>query len=43
MILESVITCPHCGTAKSETMPTDALSVFLHLHRLRHDAAAETG
>jgi hypothetical protein len=24
MILESVITCPHCGTAKSEIMPTDA-------------------
>jgi hypothetical protein len=24
MILESVITCPHCGTAKAEIMPTDA-------------------
>jgi len=24
MILESIITCPHCATAKSETMPTDA-------------------
>ena len=24
MILESIITCPHCSTAKSETMPTDA-------------------
>jgi hypothetical protein len=24
MLLESVITCPHCGTAKSEIMPTDA-------------------
>jgi hypothetical protein len=29
MILESVITCPHCGTAKSESMPTDAC-VFLY-------------
>jgi hypothetical protein len=28
MILESVITCPHCGTAKSETMPTDACRFF---------------
>jgi hypothetical protein len=24
MILESVITCPHCATAKTETMPADA-------------------
>jgi hypothetical protein len=24
MILESAITCPHCGTAKLESMPTDA-------------------
>ncbi len=29
MILKSVITCPHCGTAKLETMPTDAC-VFLY-------------
>jgi uncharacterized Zn-finger protein len=28
MILESVITCPYCGTAKSETMPTDACRFF---------------
>jgi hypothetical protein len=26
MILESFITCPHCGTAKSETMPTAPVS-----------------
>ncbi|MGO4814018.1 hypothetical protein AB4156_31300 [Cupriavidus sp. 2MCAB6] len=24
VILESVLTCPHCGFAKQETMPTDA-------------------
>jgi hypothetical protein len=24
VILESILTCPHCGTAKTETMPTDA-------------------
>jgi transposase-like protein len=28
MILESVITCPHCATAKSEIMPTDACQFF---------------
>jgi hypothetical protein len=28
MLLESVITCPHCATAKSETMPTDACQFF---------------
>jgi len=28
MILESVITCPHCATEKSETMPTDACQFF---------------
>ncbi len=22
--LESTLTCPHCGTARTETMPTDA-------------------
>jgi len=43
MILESVIACPHCAAAKSETMPTDCLSVFLYVHRLRRNAAAEGG
>ena len=28
MILQSVITCPKCGTAKLETMPTDACQFF---------------
>jgi hypothetical protein len=28
MILESMITCPHCATAKLETMPTDACQFF---------------
>ena len=28
MILQSVITCPECGTAKSETMPTAACQFF---------------
>ena len=28
MIAESTITCPGCGTAKTETMPTDACQYF---------------
>ena len=28
MVLESLITCPNCGEAKSETMPTDACLFF---------------
>jgi hypothetical protein len=28
LIAESVITCPHCGRAKLETMPTDACQFF---------------
>ncbi len=27
-ILESVLTCPACGTRKAETMPTDACLYF---------------
>jgi hypothetical protein len=30
MILQSVITCPYCGTAKVEAMPTDACQ-FLYV------------
>ena len=28
VILESTLTCPACGTAKTETMPTDACQFF---------------
>ena len=28
VILESIITCPHCATAKSETMLVDACQIF---------------
>ena len=27
-ILESVLTCPHCGFSKTETMPVDACLYF---------------
>ncbi|MBC2693485.1 hypothetical protein H7995_27280 [Pseudomonas sp. MBT-1] len=28
IILESVLTCPHCGHTQQETMPTDACHFF---------------
>ena len=28
MLNQSVITCPNCGTARAETMPTDACQFF---------------
>jgi hypothetical protein len=28
MLLESIITCPHCSHSKLETMPTDACQFF---------------
>lgn len=30
MILNSTIVCPHCRTAKTETMPLDACQFFYH-------------
>ena len=41
MILESIITCPHCATAKSETMPTDACQFFYNCTGCGATAAAE--
>ena len=28
LVLESTITCPHCGHAETESMPTDACLFF---------------
>ena len=28
VVLESVLTCPHCGSAKREVMPEDACQFF---------------
>ncbi len=28
VVLESVLTCPHCGFSKRETMPEDACQFF---------------
>jgi len=33
--LESVITCPHCGHAKRETMPSDACQFFYECERCK--------
>ncbi|MDH6153671.1 MULTISPECIES: GDCCVxC domain-containing (seleno)protein [Paraburkholderia] len=33
VILESVLTCPHCGFASEETMPLDACRFY---HECRH-------
>jgi hypothetical protein len=33
IILESVLTCPYCGFASKETMPTDACQFY---HECRH-------
>jgi hypothetical protein len=41
LILESTITCPSCGTAKAEMMPTDALPVLLRLHWLLGATASQ--
>ncbi|RKE25219.1 hypothetical protein B0G76_6743 [Paraburkholderia sp. BL23I1N1] len=35
VILESTITCPVCGYAKRETMPTDACVWFYECERCR--------
>lgn len=32
-VLESVLTCPHCGHAKRERMPTDACQFFYECER----------
>ena len=31
-VLKSVLTCPHCGFAAEETMPTDARQYFYECH-----------
>src|ERR1039457_3510790 len=41
MIDQSLITCPHCGTAKLEQMPTDACQFFLRLYRVRSATKAQ--
>ncbi|CAJ92938.1 hypothetical protein E6A55_09375 [Cupriavidus necator H16] len=35
VILESVVTCPHCGWAQRETMPMDACVFFYECRHCR--------
>ncbi|MCA8129887.1 hypothetical protein LGM75_26375 [Burkholderia multivorans] len=32
IVSESVLTCPHCGFARCETMPTDSCQFFYECH-----------
>ncbi len=34
-VLESVVTCPKCGFAKGETMPTDACQFFYECQKCK--------
>ncbi len=43
MKLESTITCPHCGHAKRETMPTDACQWFYECGGCRTLLKPKTG
>ena len=35
VVLESVLTCPQCGHAKTEVMPTDACQFFYECERCK--------
>ena len=35
IVLQSVLTCPQCGHAKEETMPTDACQWFYECERCK--------
>lgn len=41
--LESVLTCPHCGFARQETMPTDACQFFYECSRCKALLRANPG
>ena len=35
VVLEAVVTCPHCGATATETMPTDACLFFYECRNCR--------
>ncbi|MDE3186492.1 MAG: hypothetical protein KGM96_03070 [Acidobacteriota bacterium] len=35
IVLESVLTCPHCGFAQRETMPTDACQFYYECEKCK--------
>ena len=43
IILQSVITCPHCGYKKEERMPTDACQYFYECESCDQRLKPKTG
>ena len=41
--LESLLTCPHCGHAKSEVMPTEACQFFYECEACQSVLRAKAG
>jgi len=41
--LDSLLTCPHCGHAKRESMPTDACLFFYECERCKVVLSAKPG
>ena len=42
MLLDSLLTCPHCGYAKRESMPTDACLFFYQCKNCKGGIACQT-
>jgi hypothetical protein len=42
-ILESMLTCPHCGFAQRETMPTHACQVYYECARCKSQLRPKPG
>ncbi|HPI80663.1 MAG: hypothetical protein M9954_01740 [Cyclobacteriaceae bacterium] len=43
MILQSEVTCPHCGHKKKETMPTDACVYFYRCEKCGKEIRPKAG
>jgi hypothetical protein len=43
IVLQSVLTCPHCGHSKTETMPTDACVYFYECENCKTRLKPKTG
>jgi len=42
VVLDSVLTCPHCGFAAQETMPTDACQLNVPLRNVERERVIAT-
>jgi phage terminase large subunit GpA-like protein len=36
IVLDSVLTCPHCGQASTERMPTDFYQIYYQCNHCKH-------